>query len=179
VSNSVTETDPSQEYITAPLSDDEKANIRRFCGYPAYGAGPSGFQGWRFFQAYGLLEYRLGVQADGTPNLAPAELSIIRQYLAALFTLEAAIPGAGANLDTASASVWVHNANEVSDRTIASIWSYNGERRGDCGEGQLWAGYFRIEGWVSSAVVQAIRDRAGHCARQLLRHRECDRCACE
>ena len=60
MSNSVTETDPSQEYVTAPLSDDEKANIRRFCGYPAYGAGPSGFQGWRFFQAYGLLEYRLG-----------------------------------------------------------------------------------------------------------------------
>ena len=117
MSNSVSETDPSQEYITAPLSDDEKANIRRFCGYPAYGAGPSGFQGWRFFQAYGLLEYRLGVQADGTPNLAPAELSILRQYLANLFTLEAAIPGAGANLDTESASVWVHNANEVSDRT--------------------------------------------------------------
>ncbi len=117
MSNSVTVTDPSQEYVTAPLSDDEKANIRRFCGYPAYGAGPSGFQGWRFFQAYGLLEYRLGTQADGTPNLAPAELSILRQYLAALFTLEAAIPGAGPNLDTESASVWVHNANEVSDRT--------------------------------------------------------------
>ncbi len=117
MSNSITETDPSQQYVTAPLSDDEKANIRRFCGYPAYGAGPSGFQGWRFFQAFGLMEYRLGVQADGTPNLAPAELSILRQYLAALFTLEAAIPGAGANLDTESASVWVHNANEVSDRT--------------------------------------------------------------
>ncbi len=117
MSNSVTENDPSQQYVTTPLSDDEKANIRRFCGYPAYGAGPSGFQGWRYFQAYGLLEYRLGVQADGTPNLAPAELSILRQYLATLYTLEAAIPGAGANLDTDSAAVWVHNANEVADRT--------------------------------------------------------------
>jgi hypothetical protein len=118
MSNSVTETDPAQEYVSGGLSDDEKANVRRFCGYPAYGAGPSGFQGWRFFQAYGLLEYRLGVQADGvSSNLAPAELSILRQYLAALYTLEAAIPGAGANLDTASAAVWVHNANEVSDRT--------------------------------------------------------------
>jgi hypothetical protein len=118
MSNSVTETDPSQEYVTSALTDDEKANIRRFCGYPAYGAGPSGFQGWRFFQAYGLLEYRLGVQADGvTPNLAPAELSILRQYLVALYTLEAAVPGAGVNLDTSSAAVWVHNPNEVLDRT--------------------------------------------------------------
>src|SRR3978361_948581 len=116
MSNSVSETNPAQEYVTTALTDDEKANVRRFCGYPAYGAGPSGFQGWRFFRACGLLEYRWGVQADGvTPNLAPAELSILRQYLAALYTLEAAIPGAGANLDTESAAVWVHNANEVSD----------------------------------------------------------------
>ena len=41
------------------FSDAEKTDIRRFCGYPAYGAGPWGFQGWRFFQAYGLLEYRM------------------------------------------------------------------------------------------------------------------------
>ena len=26
-------------------------------GNGGYGAGPSGFQSWRFFQAYGLLEY--------------------------------------------------------------------------------------------------------------------------
>jgi hypothetical protein len=117
MSSSITETDPSQEYVITALSDDEKANVRRFCGYPAYGAGPSGFQGWRFFQAYGVLEYRMGVQGDGTPNLAPAELSILRQYLASLYTLEAAIFGAGSNLDTESAAVWVHNQNEVADRT--------------------------------------------------------------
>ena len=28
---------------TIPFADAEKTDIRRFCGYPAYGAGPSGF----------------------------------------------------------------------------------------------------------------------------------------
>lgn len=95
---------------TAPFADAEKTDIRRFCGYPAYGAGPSGFQGWRFFQAYGLLEFRLN-------NLAPAELQVARNYLANLYTLESAIPAAGSNLDTDQAAVWTHNKNEVRDRT--------------------------------------------------------------
>lgn len=112
------------------LSDDEKANVRRFCGYPAYGAGAAGFQGWRFFQAYGLLEYRLGEDAaTGVPNMAPAELAILRQYLQTLGTLEAAIPGAGDNLDTESAAVWSRNKDEVTDRVAL----YNLWRRQLCG----------------------------------------------
>lgn len=92
------------------FTDAEKTDIRRFCGYPAYGAGASGFQGWRFFQAYGLMEYRLN-------NMATAEEAVIRTtYLANLATLETAIPAAAANLDTESASVWKRNANEVRDR---------------------------------------------------------------
>jgi hypothetical protein len=94
---------------TSSFTDAEKADIRRFCGYPAYGAGASGFQSWRFFQQYGELEYRMN-------NLAPAEYQVVRQFLAALYPLEAAIPNAGANLDTAQASVWVHNKAEVADR---------------------------------------------------------------
>ena len=31
------------------FTDAEKTDIRRFCGYPAYGAANSGFQNWRFF----------------------------------------------------------------------------------------------------------------------------------
>ena len=54
--------------------DSEKTDIRRFCGYPAYGATQSGFQSWRFFQAYGLLEFRLN-------NLSVAEVAVVTPEL--------------------------------------------------------------------------------------------------
>lgn len=97
---------------TAPTSftDAQKADIRRFCGYPAYGAGAAGFDSWRFFQAYGTLEYRLN-------NLAPAEVAVSLQYISTLATLEASIPPTSSNLDTDSAAAWTHNANEMRDRT--------------------------------------------------------------
>jgi hypothetical protein len=91
------------------FTDAQLTDIRRFCGYPAYGGGPSGFQSWRFFQAYGTLEYRL-------QNLSPAEVQVVLNQLAILYTLEAAVPNAGGNLDTAQAAVWTHNAREVTDR---------------------------------------------------------------
>ena len=100
------------------FTDAQKTDIRRFCGYPAFGGpGSTGFQNWRFFQAYGLLEFRMN-------NLSPAEESVVETtYLANLYTLETAIPGAGANLDTDSASVWKHNKNEVADRTkLFAYW---------------------------------------------------------
>jgi hypothetical protein len=34
--------------VQAPLTDAEKTDARRFCGYPAYGLGAAGFQNWRF-----------------------------------------------------------------------------------------------------------------------------------
>ena len=95
---------------TTPLSNMERVDVRRFCGYPAYGAGSAGFQSWRFFDAYGTLEYRLS-------NLADEELQVVRQYLTNLYALEFAVPAAGANLDTDQASVWKHNPQEVVDRT--------------------------------------------------------------
>ncbi len=89
--------------------DSEKTDIRRFCGYPAYGGGASGFQSWRFYQAYGLLEFRLN-------NLSPSEEQVARNHLATLGQLEAAIPLAGAAMDTAQASVWTRNPTEATDR---------------------------------------------------------------
>src|SRR5271168_3313452 len=91
------------------LTDQQKTDVRRFCGYPAYGATPAGNIGWRFFTAYGLLEYRMN-------NLSIAEIAVVTNYLATLTQLEVAVPGASANLDTEQASVWTHNANELSDR---------------------------------------------------------------
>ena len=91
------------------LTDAEKTDARRFSGYPAYGASPSGNTGWRFYQAYGALEYRLN-------NLSDSELAVTRQHLATLRSFEAAIPMAADNLDTAAAAVWTHSASELQDR---------------------------------------------------------------
>ena len=41
------------------LTSAEKTDIRRHCGYPAYGNAGSGFSSWRYYQANGLLEYRM------------------------------------------------------------------------------------------------------------------------
>jgi hypothetical protein len=91
------------------LSDDEKVDIRRYCGYPAAGNTAAGFSSWRFYQAYGLLEYRMN-------NLSDSEIAVVRKYLTSLTSLEAAIPTASENLDTSAASIWSHNSNEVRDR---------------------------------------------------------------
>jgi hypothetical protein len=110
--------------VTSPISfsDAQKSDIRRFCGYPAYGAGAAGFNSWRFFQAFGTLEYRLN-------NLAPAEIAVTLQYISTLATLEAAIPATSANLDTDSAAAWTHNENEAADRTVL----FDNWRRRLCG----------------------------------------------
>ena len=107
---------------TAPLSDAERADVRRFCGYPAYGQGAAGFQGWRFFTAYGDLEFKM-------TNFAPAELQVLRQYLATIYALEAAVPTAGANMGTDMAAVWTRNKSEAGDRAKL----YDGWCRRLCG----------------------------------------------
>lgn len=92
------------------LTDAEKTDVRRFCGYPVYGDTPTQGFGYRFFTEYGTMEYRLN-------HLSPGEESVLRTtYLANLSTLESAIPASGANLDTDQAAVWTHNKREVADR---------------------------------------------------------------
>ena len=91
------------------FTDQQKTDIRRFCGYSAYGASPAGNIGWRFYTAYGLLEYRIN-------NLSAAENVVVLSYLTTLNQLEAVVPLASDNLDSDAASVWTHNRNEVGDR---------------------------------------------------------------
>jgi hypothetical protein len=93
-----------------PFTDAEKTDIRRFCGYPAFGAANSGQQNWRFFQAYGLLEFRMN-------NLTDAEAGVVRRYLGTIAVLEHAVPSSADNLDTDQASVWTRNRDELRDRT--------------------------------------------------------------
>lgn len=92
------------------FTDTEKVDIRRYCGFPLFGGQPVQAFGHRFYQHYGTLEFRLN-------NMLPAEEAVVRTtYLANLATLETAIVGTGANLDTAKAAVWEHNKNEQRDR---------------------------------------------------------------
>ena len=91
------------------FTDTQKTDIRRFCGYPAYGGAPDGNMGWRFFTAYGALEYRLN-------NLQPSEEQVVTSYLTTLAQLEGAVPFASDNLDSDSAANWVRNKKEVGDR---------------------------------------------------------------
>lgn len=103
------------------FTDAQKTDIRRFCGYPAYGAGASGFQGWRYYTAYGLLEFRLN-------NLSDAEAAVVLSYLTTLATLEGAVSETGARLDTAQAAVWTRNPAELRERVAL----FDGWRRRLC-----------------------------------------------
>ncbi len=91
------------------FTDAQKTDIRRYCGYPAYGATPAGFDSWRFYQVYGLMEFRLN-------NLSAAETNVVLTYLAQLYALEFAVPKAGDGMDTDQASVWTRNRHEARDR---------------------------------------------------------------
>ncbi len=91
------------------FTEAERTDIRRHCGFPAYGAGTAGFQGWRFYQVYGLFEYRLNY-------LTGSEEAVVRQYLMTLARLEMAVPAAGESLDTAKAAMWTRNADEMRER---------------------------------------------------------------
>jgi len=84
------------------ITEAEKTDTRRFCGYPALAGQAAHYQS-------APLEFRLA-------HLAPAEESVLRTYLATLRGLEQAIPATGDNLDTAQAAVWTRNPNEVKDR---------------------------------------------------------------
>lgn len=102
------------------LTDQERVDVRRFCGYPMFGGVPSSFQSYRFFQAYGTLEYRM-------TNLSATEETTLRTtYLTGpnnLYTLEQAVSASSANLDTDQAAVWTHNKNEMRDRMrLYNLW---------------------------------------------------------
>ena len=90
--------------------DADKTDARRFCGYPAYGNSADGNAGWRFYQWYGELEYRLA-------NLSSSEETVLGRYLLTLRALEQAVVDASSNLDTAQAAIWSRNPREIADRT--------------------------------------------------------------
>jgi hypothetical protein len=92
-------------------------DVRRFCGYPLYGDGAVVFPAPWIMRQYLALEYRM-------QHMSVDEGAVlVNTYLTNLYTLESAIPGASANLDTDEAAVWKHNKNEVRDRErLLNLW---------------------------------------------------------
>lgn len=91
------------------LTDQQKVDVRRHCGYSVFGASPAGNMGWRFYTAYGTLEYRMN-------NLSGEEEAVVLSYITTLNQLELAVPPTSDNLDSDSAAGWAHNPNEIVDR---------------------------------------------------------------
>ncbi len=92
------------------FTEAERTDVRRYCGYPAFGAGTSGFQNWRFYQAYGMLEFRLNY-------LTGSEEAVVRRYIGTLESLEAAVPAAAAGLDVGKAGPFERNPDEIRERS--------------------------------------------------------------
>ena len=104
------------------FTEHERTDVRRFCGYPVFGAGTQGFQNWRFFQVYGLLEFRINY-------LTGTEETVVRRYLATLSQLELQIPAAATGLDVAQAGPFTRNSGEMGER----VRLFDGWRRRLCG----------------------------------------------
>lgn len=97
------------------LTDQQQADVRRFAGYPMLGdttADDSRDFAYGFVSpgVWQTLNHRL-------TNMRPEEENtLVSIYLTNLYTLEAAIPASGADLDTNKAAVWERNPNQVADR---------------------------------------------------------------
>ena len=100
----------AQEPSTA-LSNSERVDVRRFCGYSVLGPNNASFESYRFFTAYGTMEYRL-------TNMALEELQQCRQYLGQIYLLEQAILNASSGLDTSKAAVFTRNPAEMAERRL-------------------------------------------------------------
>lgn len=95
------------------LTDVQKDDVRRHCGFPVFGNGITASPpalGYRYQEWYLQIEYRMN-------NLSSnQELQLQNIFLTNCNNLESAIPTASSNLDTDRAAVWYHNKYEVRDR---------------------------------------------------------------
>ncbi len=110
------------------LTDQQLTDVRRYAGYQVAGLTmPITDDQDLVYITYGMTVMSLHRRLT---SLSATEENVLTTfYLANLATLEAAIPAAGANLDTDQAAVWFHNKNEVADRTAL----FNKVRRDMCG----------------------------------------------
>lgn len=109
------------------LTDAQLADARRYLGYQLAGTTmPITAEQDLVYITYGMTVMSL---CKRLTSLSAIEETVAISYLTQCTALEAALLGAGDNLDTDAASVWTHNRNEVDDRTAL----YNQWRRALCG----------------------------------------------
>src|SRR6185312_10025014 len=109
------------------LTAQQMSDTRRYLGYALVGTTMQIDDNEDVvYMTFGLVYMSLYTRL--TTLLPEEETTLTTVYLPNLATLETAIVGAGANLDTDQASVWKHNKDEVSDR----IGLYNKWRREMC-----------------------------------------------
>ncbi len=103
--------------VASPFTDQQLVDIRRFCGFMAYGTGNVLFPFPWVNKYYLALEYRMVSLTADEVN------TVVNIILANLYTLELAIPNASSNLSTDAAGPWVHNKREVRDRVdLFNYW---------------------------------------------------------
>lgn len=92
------------------LTEEQKEQVRYYCGYGMLGQQMLPANGYRFFQTYGELEYKLINMQPGEEN------QVTTYYLVNLAQLESDIPAIRNNIDTKQAAVWYWNDKEFRDR---------------------------------------------------------------
>ncbi len=98
------------------LSDAEKTDVRRYCGYPLLGSAEVQLMPWPVYRSRGTLDNRMN-------HLTASEEAVLRRQLGSLLVLESAVPKAGDNLDTDQAATWSRNRTEAQDRVqLLDIW---------------------------------------------------------
>lgn len=97
------------------LTAAQLTDVRRFMGYPLNGTTMTITNDQDLVYGYfGMVV--MSLQQRLTTLSASEEAVLTATYLTPLYTLETAIFGAGANLDTDVAAVWTRNRSEVADR---------------------------------------------------------------
>jgi hypothetical protein len=99
------------------FTDQQKVDIRRFCGYLAYGTGAVVFPYPWIMRNYMALEYRMD-------NLSVDEVNtVVTTYLTPLYELEQALVTISNTLNVDTAAVFKRNANEQPERVrLFNYW---------------------------------------------------------
>lgn len=97
------------------LTDAQMASVRRYAGYPLSGTTqPVSANTDIVYLVFGMRQMSLYERL--TTLSATEETVLTTVYLAKLATLEDDVFQSRTNLDTAKASVWEWNSNEIGDR---------------------------------------------------------------
>lgn len=97
-------------YSPYSFTDQQLADIRRFCGFPAAANGSVLFPAPWVNVQYLALDYRLQTLSTTEGGI------VINTYLTNLYNLENDIVGVRTNMETEQAAVWKRNKNVLKDR---------------------------------------------------------------